>query len=169
MSEGRSKAFPELYFGEAWIYYISKLLAFYLWERATDDPRTKEAMSPKEDSGECNLPSASQFEIKSLQAYRSWWWKRGMHAWYLILKFWWFRNDSGKQSFSQSQLWIDYFGHLWIGWILESENNFKSVLRVRWNRKIGRIGGLTPKIVKNLSGIKSENSTCKSVYTFSAI
>ena len=36
----------------------------------TDDLRTKEAMSPKEDSGECNLPSASQFEIKSLQVYR---------------------------------------------------------------------------------------------------
>ena len=56
MSERRRIAFPELYFGEVWIYYISKLLALSLCERATDDPRTKEAMSPKEDSSECNSP-----------------------------------------------------------------------------------------------------------------
>ena len=36
------KAFPELYFGEAWNYYITKLLAFSLCEKV------KEAMSPKE-------------------------------------------------------------------------------------------------------------------------
>lgn len=100
MSEGRRKAFPELYFGEAWNYYIIKLLAFSLCEKATDIPRQRKR---------CHRRKIQESE-----------------------------NETLKQ-----------IEHL--------------------SRKIGRIGDLNRTIGKNLSGIRSENVTCKSVYTISTI
>ena len=60
MLEGRRKGFPELYFGEAWIYYITVTRLCYarLCQRATDQATTVEAMSPKEVSSECKTHTA---------------------------------------------------------------------------------------------------------------
>ena len=127
------KGEESLYFREAWIYCITKLLAFSLcvhdkkplWsastkERATD---TTEAMSPKEAEGRfkrmSKSPHRNQKSARLLQMM-----VEASDA--CLIYFWW--NDNVQTILSKTQLLLYYFDHLWI---VESKNNFKSVLKVK--------------------------------------